>query len=74
LVVVSDVLKSDFSEYPTLIKACGVWAAGLPLKLQNSSISTDTELDTPIEMQINSFFKINGIKKTGLNQTGFLFF
>jgi len=38
------------------------------------TFSTDTELNSSTEMHINSFYKINGIKKTGLNKTGSLFY
>jgi len=47
---------------------------GLSFKLQNSTFSTDTELNSSTEMHVNLFYKIKGIKKTGLNKTGFLFF
>jgi len=37
--------------------------AGLSFKLQYSMFSTDTELNSSTEVHLNSFYKINGIKK-----------
>ncbi|HQT22168.1 MAG: hypothetical protein B7X86_05090 [Sphingobacteriales bacterium 17-39-43] len=47
---------------------------GLAFKYVELTFSTDTELNYSIDMNLNSFYKINGIKKTGLNKTGFPFF
>lgn len=47
---------------------------GFLSKVQNSTFSTDTEPNFSTEMHINSSYKIKGIKKTGLNKSGFLFF